>query len=33
VLSTGNTSQCHTSSSAIVAVLPVPTPASTMTTG
>jgi hypothetical protein len=33
VLSTGNTSQCHTSSAAIVAVLPVPTPARTMTTG
>jgi hypothetical protein len=33
VLSTGNTSQCHTSTSAIVAVLPVPTPATTMTTG
>jgi hypothetical protein len=33
VLSTGNVSQCHTSSAAIVAVLPVPTPASTMTTG
>jgi hypothetical protein len=33
VLSTGNASQCHTSSAAIVAVLPVPTPASTMTTG
>ena len=27
VLSTGNASQCHTSSAAIVAVLPVPTPA------
>lgn len=27
VLSTGNTSQCHTGSAAIVAVLPVPTPA------
>jgi hypothetical protein len=26
VLSTGNASQCHTSSAAIVAVLPVPTP-------
>jgi len=33
VLSTGNASQCHTSSAAIVAVLPVPTPATTMTTG
>jgi hypothetical protein len=33
VLSTGNASQCHTASAAIVAVLPVPTPASTMTTG
>ena len=33
VLSTGNASQCHTSGAAIVAVLPVPTPASTMTTG
>ncbi len=33
VLSTGNASQCHTSSAAIVAVLPVPTPAATMTTG
>jgi hypothetical protein len=33
VLSTGNASQCHTSSATIVAVLPVPTPASTMTTG
>jgi hypothetical protein len=33
VLSTGNASQCHTGSAAIVAVLPVPTPASTMTTG
>ena len=33
VLSTGNASQCHTSSAAIVAVLPVPTPTSTMTTG
>jgi hypothetical protein len=29
VLSTGNASQCHTSSSAIVAVLPVPSPAAT----
>ena len=33
VLSTGNASQCHTSSAAIVAVLPVPTPTSTMTAG
>jgi len=33
VLSTGNASQCHTASAAIVAVLPVPTPASTMTAG
>ena len=33
VLSTGNASQCHTSNAAIVAVLPVPTPASTMTAG
>ena len=33
VLSTGNASQCHTSSAAIVAVLPVPTPTSTITTG
>jgi hypothetical protein len=33
VLSTGNASQCHTASAAIVAVLPVPTPVSTMTTG
>jgi hypothetical protein len=33
VLSTGNASQCHTASAAIMAVLPVPTPASTMTTG
>lgn len=33
VLSTGNASQCHTASAAILAVLPVPTPASTMTTG
>jgi hypothetical protein len=33
VLSTGNASQCHTSSAAIVAVLPVPTPATTMTAG
>jgi hypothetical protein len=33
VLSTGNASQCHTASAAIVAVLPVPTPAITMTIG
>jgi hypothetical protein len=33
VLSTGNASQCHTSSAAIVAILPVPTPTSTVTTG
>ena len=33
VLSTGNASQCHTASAAIVAVLPVPNPASTLTTG
>ena len=33
VLSTGNASQCHTASAAIVAVLPVPNPASTVTTG
>jgi hypothetical protein len=33
VLSTGNASQCHTSSAAIVAVLPVPTPATTVTRG
>jgi hypothetical protein len=33
VLSTGNTSQCHTGSAAIVAVLPVPAPGTTMTTG
>jgi hypothetical protein len=33
VLSTGNASQCHTASAAIVAVLPVPAPASTVTTG
>ena len=33
VLSTGNASQCHTSTAAIVAVLPVPTPASTITAG
>ena len=33
VLSTGNASQCHTSSAAIMAVLPVSTPAITMTTG
>ena len=29
VLSTGNASQCHTGSAAIVAVLPVPTPTAT----
>ena len=29
VLSTGNASQCHTGSASIVAVLPVPTPATT----
>jgi len=33
VLSTGKASQCHTSGAAIIAVLPVPTPATTMTTG
>jgi hypothetical protein len=33
VLSTGNASQCHTASAAIVAVLPVPNPASTLTAG
>ena len=33
VLSTGNASQCHTASAAIVAVLSVPNPASTLTTG
>ena len=33
VLSTGNASQCRTGSAAIVAVLPVPTPTSTMTAG
>jgi hypothetical protein len=33
VLSTGNASQCHTPSATIVAVLPVPTPASTIATG
>jgi hypothetical protein len=33
VLSTGHASQCHTSSAAIVAVLPVPTPTSTVSTG
>jgi len=33
VLSTGNASQCHTGSAAIVAVLPVPTAATTITTG
>ena len=31
VLSTGNASQCHTASAAIVAVLPVPTPGATST--
>jgi hypothetical protein len=33
VLSTGNASQCHTSSAAIIAVLPVPTPPATSTAG
>ena len=33
VLSTGNASQCHTGSAAIVAVLPVPTPGVTSTAG
>ena len=33
VLSTGNASQCHTGSAAIVAVLPVPAPGTTMTAG
>jgi hypothetical protein len=33
VLSTGNASQCHTGSAAIVAVLPVPTPSATSTLG
>lgn len=33
VLSTGNTSQCRMGSAAIVAVLPVPTPGATVTTG
>jgi hypothetical protein len=33
VLNTGNASQCHTGSVAIVAVLPVPTPGTTVTTG
>jgi hypothetical protein len=33
VLSTGNASQCHTGSAAIVAVLPVPTPGTTSTAG
>jgi len=33
LLSTGNASQCHTSRAAIVAVLPVPTPAAPMATG
>jgi hypothetical protein len=31
VLNTGNASQCHTASAAIVAVLPVPTPGVTST--
>jgi hypothetical protein len=33
VLSTGNASQCHTSSAAIIAVLPVPTPPTASTVG
>jgi len=33
VLSTGDASQCHTASAEIVAVLPVPTPTATVTTG
>ena len=33
VLNTGHASQCHTGSVAIVAVLPVPTPGTTVTTG
>ena len=33
VLSTGDASQCHTASAAIVAVLPVPAPAPAVTTG
>ena len=33
VLRTGNTSECHTGSAAIVAGLPVPTPAATSTAG
>jgi hypothetical protein len=33
VLSTDDASQCHTSTAAIVAALPVPAPAGTMTTG
>lgn len=33
VLSTGNVSQCHTGSAAIVAVLPVPAPPATGTVG
>jgi hypothetical protein len=33
VLSTGDASQCHTASAAIVAVLPVPTPGATSTAG
>jgi hypothetical protein len=31
ILSTGNASQCHTASAAILAVLPVPTPSVTVT--
>jgi hypothetical protein len=33
VLSTGDASQCHTGSAAIVAVLPIPAPSGTVTTG
>jgi hypothetical protein len=33
VLSTGEASQCHTASAAIVAVLPVPTPVATTSAG
>jgi hypothetical protein len=33
VLSTGNVSQCHTGSAAIIAALPVPTPPATSTAG
>jgi hypothetical protein len=33
LLRTGNASQCHTGSAAIVAVLPVPTPSGTSTVG